>query len=141
MSDERASGIFTKMQTANAHGDSQQVLNALGAAQALFKPKVQAGSIEAQLPTTDGLAPTEQPTQRKPRISMASQEVPARPEPEIPATLPMKRQGAVERQPATEIPASEYSRVRTLAKYGMTVEQVARLYEVTLNEVRRIIRT
>jgi hypothetical protein len=138
VSDERASGIFTKMQTANAHDDSQQMPKALRAAAALFKSKVQAASIEAELPATDGLAPTEQPTQRKPRILTVSQAVPTHPEPGIPAT---PEQGAVKRQPAIEIPASEYGRVRALAKYGMTVEQVAGLYEVTLSEVRRIIRT
>ncbi|MGO8917647.1 MAG: hypothetical protein ACLQJR_17215 [Stellaceae bacterium] len=141
MSDERASGFFTRTQTANVHGDSQQVHDALRAAQALFKPKVQAGSVEAQLPRTDGPAPTAQPTQRKARILMASQEVPAPRKPEIAATLPIEGQGAVKKQPAAEIPASDYGRVRALAKYGMTVEQVAGSYEVTVDEVRRIIRT
>jgi hypothetical protein len=70
---------------------------------------------------------------------MGAQEVPARPEPETPATVPIERQGGIISQPATDIPASEYGRIRTLAKYGMTLEQLAELYEVALDEVKRII--
>jgi hypothetical protein len=70
---------------------------------------------------------------------MAAQEVPTRPEPETPATLPIERQGAIISQPTTDIPASEYGRIRTLAKHGMTLEQLAELYEVALDEVKRII--
>jgi hypothetical protein len=70
---------------------------------------------------------------------MAAQEVPARPEPETSATLPIERQGGIISQPATDIPPSEYGRIRTLAKYGMTLEQLAELYEVALDEVKRII--
>ena len=68
MSDERPS-----MQSAVAHGDSQEVLKARRVAEALFKAKVEPQSIEAQLPTTDGQPLTDQPTRRKPRILTASQ--------------------------------------------------------------------
>lgn len=131
MSDEPPS-----MQSAVAHGDSQEVLKARRLAEALFKAKAEPQSIEAQLPTTDGQPLTDQPTRRKPRILAASQSVPARLEPEISAA---PGPAAVKRQPATEIPASEYRRVRVLATYGMSVEQVARLYDVTPKEVRRIL--
>lgn len=131
MFDERPS-----IQSAVAHGDSEEVLKARRVAEALFKAKVEPTSIEAQLSTTDGQPLTDQPTRRKPRILTASQAVPPRLEPEISAA---PGPAAVKRQPASEIPASEYGRVRVLATYGMTVEQVARLYDVTLNEVRRIL--
>jgi hypothetical protein len=131
VSDERPS-----MRSAVAHGDSQEVLKARRVAEALFKAKVKPESIEAQRPTTDGQPLTDQPPRRTPRILTASQALPARLEPEIPVA---PGPAAVQRQPATEIPASEYGRIRVLATYGMTAEQVARLYDVTLNEVRRIL--
>lgn len=73
MSDERPS-----MQSAVAHGDSQEVLKARRLAEALFKAKLEPQSIEAQLPTTDGQPVTDQPTRRKPRILTASEAVPVR---------------------------------------------------------------
>jgi hypothetical protein len=140
LSDERASGFFAKTPAAhNTHGDGQHVHDALRAAQALFKPKAKAASTEAQVPPADGVPPTEQPAPRKARILMASQPVPAQPEPETQAPLPIEEEGAAKKPQAKEIPASEYGRVRALAKYGMTVEQVAGTYEVSVDEVRRII--
>lgn len=127
MSDERP-----PMQSAVAHGDSQEVLNARRVAEALFKAKVEPESIEA----TDGQPLTDQSARRKPRILTVSQSVPAHLEPEISAG---PGPAAVKRQRATEIPASEYGRIRVLATYGMSAEQVAQLYDVTLNEVRRIL--
>jgi hypothetical protein len=91
------------------------------------------------LPTTDGLALTGQLPEGRPRVVPMSQAAPQRPEPEVSAGLP-KTGHAVTGRPATEVPVSEYRRVRTLAKYGMTVEEVAGLYEITSSEVRRIIR-
>jgi hypothetical protein len=139
VSNERASGFFSRTQTANAPGDSQQVHDALRAAQALFKPKANAGSVEAPLPTAEGPAPTAPPAPRKARILMASQEVLPHPEPDLAA--PPAIAGAAKKPPANEIPASEHGRVRALAKYGMTVEQVAASYEISVDEVRRIIGT
>ena len=37
------------------------------------------------------------------------------------------------------IPGSEFGRIRTLAKYGMTVAQVAKVYGVTADEIERIL--
>ena len=139
MSDERASGFFAKTPTAHAQADSQHVHDALRAAQALFKPKAKAEPTDAQVPPADGVAPAEQPIRRKARILMASQPVPAQPEAETQAPLPIEGQAVAKQPAAAEIPASEHGRVRALAKYGMTVEQVAGLYEVSVDEVRRII--
>jgi len=81
---------------------------------------------------------SEQPSQRKPRILMSSKAEPEpRPEPEPPAAPPDTSQAATRR--AASIPASEHGRIRTLVTYGMTPEQVAGLYEASLNEVRRIL--
>jgi len=39
-----------------------------------------------------------------------------------------------------EIPASQFARIRTWVKYGMTVFQVAQVYGVTVEEIERILR-
>jgi len=41
--------------------------------------------------------------------------------------------------PAREIPPSQFARIRTLAKYGMTVAQVAQVYGVAVGEIERIL--
>ena len=42
---------------------------------------------------------------------------------------------------AREIPVSQFGRVRALTKYGMTQAQVADLYEATIDEIDRVIRS
>jgi hypothetical protein len=66
-----------------------------------------------------------------PRIGTAKVEPAAEPK-EI-------RRTAVVRREIRELPASQFGRVRTLTKYGMTREQVAELYGVTVDEIQRII--
>ena len=39
-----------------------------------------------------------------------------------------------------EIPRSDFARIRTLAKYGMTAAQVAELCGVGVDEIRHILR-
>jgi hypothetical protein len=39
-----------------------------------------------------------------------------------------------------EIPRSQFRRIRTLVKYGMTVAQVAKVYGVATDEIARIVR-
>ncbi len=136
--DERPWSASASRQVDDAHSDSQHVNSARHAAEALFKPKAQAAPIRRPSPTSDAVA-SEQPPLRKPRILMSSKAEPEpRPAPETPAAAPAARQAAAA-QPAVSIPASEYRRVRTLATYGMTPEQVAELYEASLSEVTRII--
>jgi hypothetical protein len=50
----------------------------------------------------------------------------------------IRRRAAIKRE-AREIPASQFGRVRALTNYGMTQAQVADLYEVTIDEIDRII--
>jgi hypothetical protein len=38
------------------------------------------------------------------------------------------------------IPRSQFGRIRTLVKYGMTVAQVAKVYGVAVGDVARILR-
>ena len=57
-----------------------------------------------------------------------------------PAVEPKQRRrtAAIGRE-TREIPASQFGRVRTLTKYGMTQAQVAELYGVAVDEIERII--
>jgi DNA-directed RNA polymerase specialized sigma24 family protein len=141
VSDERPSGIFTKPRAADAHREGQQVINAHRAAEALFKPKVPPRPIDALLPAADGVAPPVQPSQRKPRFLPASQATAALSEPEIAAGAPEAGEDAATGQQAIGVAAPEHRRVRVLAEYGMTYRQIANLYGITLDEVRRIVRT
>lgn len=52
----------------------------------------------------------------------------------------IRRKAAIKRE-APEIPVSQFGRVRALTNYGMTQAQVADLYEVTIDEIDRIIRS
>jgi DNA invertase Pin-like site-specific DNA recombinase len=66
------------------------------------------------------------------RTGAAKAEAPAKPK-------PIRQQEAIRRE-TREIPASQHGRVRALTRYGMTRAQVARLYEVGVDEIERIIR-
>ena len=45
-----------------------------------------------------------------------------------------------EPQATREIAQSQFARIRTLVKYGMTVAQVAGVYGATVDEIERILR-
>jgi hypothetical protein len=47
---------------------------------------------------------------------------------------------APEPQTMRAIPGSEFGRIRTLVKYGMTIAQVAEVYGVAADEIARILR-
>jgi hypothetical protein len=126
--DESVLGIAGNRQTGNAFGEGQQVPSVRQAAEALFKP------------TIDAPPPADGPSQRKPRILPVSPAMPVRAEAEPPATPSSKREMVSEETDPAKIPTSNYGRVRVLAKYGMTLQQVAELYEVPLSEVTRIVR-
>jgi hypothetical protein len=51
---------------------------------------------------------------------------------------PMRQQQIVKRKAA--VPPSQFGRVRALASYGMTQEQVAELYGVGVDVIERIVR-
>ena len=56
-----------------------------------------------------------------------------------PAAEPKQiRRTAANGREAREIPASQFGRVRALTSYGMTREQVAELYGVTVDEIERV---
>src|SRR6266436_2979326 len=97
--------------------DRARITNTRRAAEELFKPKPQAP--REQLP-------------REPRILAISPAAPI-------------RGSAVEtpvspKQPTMpEIPVSQFARIRTWVKYGMTVSQVAQVYKVTVEEIERLL--
>jgi hypothetical protein len=128
MPDQSVLGIAGHKPTADVLGDEQPVPSVRQAAEALFKPAIDAS------PSTDELS------HRKPRILPASPAMPARAEAETPATRPAGRKIGSEDADPTKIPSADYRRVRVLAKYGMTLGQVAELYAVPLSEVTRIVR-
>lgn len=110
--------------------DPEQITRARQAAEALFTskpPPVSTPTIPASLTTTDR-------STRKPRVlPILSPAAPVRPEErETPA--------APEPQTTREIPRSQFVRIRTLVKYGMTVAQVAKVYGVAADEIARILR-
>lgn len=86
------------------------------------------------MPTIPASLTTINRTTRKPRVLPIL--LPAAPvrheERETPA--------APEPQTMREIPRSQFVRIRTLVKYGMTVAQVANVYGVADDEIARILR-
>ena len=96
-------------------------------AEALFTSKPPAGT--SAVPD----APPAEQSARKPRVlPIISPPTPVRhDEPETPVTPAA---------PACEIPRSQFARIRTWVKYGMTIAQVAQLYSVAVGEIERILR-
>jgi hypothetical protein len=63
----------------------------------------------------------------------------------ISPTVPVRHEAfevpvATEPQTTREIPRSQFVRIRTLVKYGMTVAQVAKVTGVDAGEIARILR-
>jgi hypothetical protein len=107
--------------------DRERITNARRAAEELFRPK----SEPSRETVPDALAPGEQ-APRKPRILPVSPAVPIR---AAAVETPVTR-----KPPAMpEIPASQYARIRTWVKYGMTAADVAQVYGVAVEEIERIL--
>jgi hypothetical protein len=110
-----------------AEADHEDNNRAHQAAEALFAPKRQIAG-----PSTPTAARSAAQA-RKPRILSAVPVEPARTEAiEAPVNLvPPKRR--------ENIPASHFARIRTWLRYGMTVCQVAELYEVTVADIESVL--
>ena len=86
-----------------------------------------------ELSVSDALVPADQ-SRRRPRVL------------ETLSTAPFLREPAVEtpvgseQQTAPEISASQFRRVQTWVKYGMTVAQIAQIYGVAVGEIEQILR-
>ena len=107
--------------------DRQQITRAREAAEALFRPKRQV--IEPSVPETPPAAVS---LPRKPRVLTIVSPAPDHVEREAPVSA--------KQQMTPEIPRSQFDRVRTWVKYGMTARQVAEVYGVPVGEIERILR-
>ena len=121
--------MFSRQQQIQPRGDDrEQITRARQAAEALFrsKPPVSGPSVPAPAPADESA--------RKPRVlQIISPAVPARHE-------ERKTPAAPEPQTMRKIPRSQFGRIRTLVKYGMTIAQVAKVYGVDAGEIARILR-
>jgi hypothetical protein len=108
---------------------SEPISKAREAAEALFRPKQQMA-----VNRSNGPASAESEIHRKPRIIPMS---PVEPPREV-ATKPRARRREIGSR-IRKIPKSDYGRVRALASYGMTLEQVAALYGVPATQIERIV--
>ena len=108
--------------------DRERLASARQAAEALFTPKRKI----AEQSMREGAAPAAESV-HKPRILAI---LPAAPvcheEPEAPIS-PKQRM-------TSEIARSQFARIRTWVRYGMTVHQVAEVYGVAVGEIERILR-
>jgi hypothetical protein len=107
--------------------DREQMMRARHAAEALFTPKPQ---LDVQ-PVPD---PAQDIEARKPRVLPILPPAPIRQE-----TV----NASATSEPATvlvEIPAEKSARLRTLVKYGMTISQVAEVYQVPIETIERMLR-
>src|SRR5258705_2618314 len=102
--------------------DRARITNARLAAEELFRPKPQAPREGAP----NALSPGEQ-SPREPRILAISPAAPVR---GAAVETPVSPKSAA----MPEIPVSQFARIRTWVKYGMTVSRVAQIYGVTVEE-------
>jgi hypothetical protein len=108
--------------------DRERVSRARQTAEALFAPKLQVAE-----PTVSGSLPPADPPARKPRVLGISSPAVVRPEAAEPSA------GADQRI-MPEVPPSQFARIRSWVKYGMTPVQVAKVYGVSASDIERIIR-
>jgi hypothetical protein len=122
-------GYYRRPASRRCFDNEQRVSSVRQTAEALFKP------------TIDVPPSSDEPSHRKPRLLPVSPAAPRRTDAEPPASARTNGQVGSECEGGTEIPTSDYKRVRVLAEYGMTLRQIAELYAVSLSEVMRIVRT
>jgi hypothetical protein len=97
------------------------------AAEALFRPKPRVAE-----PPPPG-APPQNDAAPRPRALSA---LPLPPSPNAVAETPVEPQ----HEPSSPIPASDYARIRAWVANGLTLRQVADMYGVPIEDVRRILR-
>ncbi len=121
--------LFDRRQPLYSRGDDRaRIAKARQEAEALFALKRPIKEPR----TPDPLAPADQ-SPRKPRILRALSPVPVRHEDgEAPVSSGQRTQA--------EIPSSQFTRIRTWVKYGMTPAQVAGIYGVAVDVIERILR-
>jgi hypothetical protein len=105
--------------------DRDRNLSARQAAEALFAPKPDV----TEQPVSD---PGQPAVNRKPRVLSALPPAPIRDE-AVTAATPEEGRAPL------EIPAGKVAQLRTLAKYGMTVPQLAELHRVPAETIKRVL--
>ena len=105
----------------------EHINKARQAAEALFAPKQAIG------PTPECVPPDSTGT-RKPRIlSAQTAHGTASEQTKVPVEFEPLR-------PCYQVPASDLTRIRTWLKYGMTIRQVAKMFQVDAGEMKRILK-
>ena len=131
----------TDWQTASVRNDRERISRTRQNAEDLFKPKQQPTREDVPTSAPNDASSAEHQPRRQPRVLAILPVVPMNTAEVEPAAEPKgTRRKAVIRHEIREIPASQFGRVRTLTKYGMTQAQVAELYGVTVHEIERVIR-
>jgi hypothetical protein len=128
----------TDWQTASTRNDRERINRTRQNAEDLFKPTRQPTRADVPASAPNDAPSAEHQPRRQPRIFAIPPMAPMTTAKVEPAAEP-KRTAAIGRE-AREIPASQFGRVRTLTKYGMTRAQVAELYGVIVDEIEKIIR-
>ena len=129
---------MTEWHAADEQDNRDKLDRARQAAEALFKPTQESKDRELPQATGSNAGSTEQQSKRQPRIFTIPPQRSATAEAETPPKpMPSPREPATRRRGA--VPPSQIGRVRALATYGMTSEQVAELYGVTVDEIERIL--
>jgi hypothetical protein len=108
------------------HDDRADIARAREAAAALFRPK----PTPTDTPTPD--AAPQDSSARRPRVLAAA--------PPLPPATASADPPAIQPETAHEIPASEFARIRAWVAYGTTVREIAEMYRVPVEDVRRILR-
>jgi hypothetical protein len=122
--------VLNRWEKSNPHDDDRErVARARQTAEALFAPKLQVAE-----PTVSGSLPPADPSARKPRVLGISPLAAARPEAAEPSA-------SADQRIAPVVPASQFARIRSWVKYGMTPAQVAKIYGVSAGDIERIVRS
>lgn len=126
------------------------------AADALFKPRQETVRLEMSVPAQTSTS-SEMPEIEKP-VSKGAQHTPLEPAPRrapriiaVPSLMPAreektdapaparKKRADVAKPRAARLPKSDHDRIRSLAKYGMTTEQLVEHYDVPTAVIVRVI--
>ena len=133
--------MLTDRHSVGSRDDREWIDGARQAAENLFKPKRDVAPAAVVTPTLNRPASAEQQqAPRRPRILPIALAPPMSGVNGEPATEPKPEgKSAVAEQRMPRLLPSQFGRVRTLTRYGMTPAQVAELYGVLIDEVEQII--
>jgi hypothetical protein len=129
----------TDSQISNQHHDRDQQSRARQAAEALFRPNRVPATAPA--PASASASTTAIPTDVKPVRTPRIFATPQAKQPEEPRVVAAPPQRAPVKKRSPKLAASDHVRIRTLADYGMTAEQVAEHFGVAVDIVERSLAT